>query len=590
MIKKVDYKIVLFILMLFIVFVPNVSKAVKVSVSQVKSVSVSQQETTKVKVKWKKVSKATGYRVYVYNYSTNKYKYYGETKSISMTVKKLKSSTTYKVKVRAYKRIGRKRYYGKYSSEKQFVTRPGTVSGTKVTSRTNDSLTIKWNKVARAKGYQVYARQVSSKKFKCYGSTSKDTFTIKNLRYAEEYVIMVKAYKNLNGKKLFSKDYKSINTITAPNKLSNVKISNDNKSTIRISWNKLARVTGYRIYKYNSSKKKWDILVTTNSTSVQIKNLKIGIEYQIRVRGYIEYKKTKYEGAFTNIKNTIYPAKVKNLKVTYVNTKKMSLKWDKVELATGYDVFIYSQTTKKEYLHTSTKLITADLEDLEPKKYYRVYVRAFTQVNGKKVYGEKSNIVKTAIDVSYHNGKIDWKKVKDSGIDFVILRLGWIGNKENHTLDKNFIEYYNECKKLGMGIGIYVFNYCESEEAAKSGAKWVLNQLKILKIKTVDLPIFIDMEDDRNDLHKLGKEKLTKICVSFNTIIQKANFKAGVYASKSWFYNYLNASELEKKYYIWLANYGTSTEYTGEYVMWQYTDVGKVDGISGNVDINILYF
>lgn len=432
MIKKVDCKIVLFILILFMVFLPNISKAAKVSVPQVKSVSVVEQETTKVKVKWKKVSKATGYRVYVFDYTSKKYKYCGETKSTYMTIKKLKSAATYKVKVKAYKKIGRKRYYGKYSSEKQFVTRPGTVSGTAIKERTNNSITIKWNKVTRAKGYQVYAKLASSKNFKCYGSTSKNTFTIKNLRYAEEYVIMVKAYKNLNGKKLFSKEYKSINTVTAPNKLSNVKIENDSKSTIRISWNKLARITGYKIYQYNPSNKKWDIIETTTSNSVKVKNLKLGVEYKFRVKAYLVYKKVTYNGTITTLSDMIYLGKPKNLEVTFdwkidsngkkrVDSDIKKLKWDKVDLATGYMVYLYDEAAKTEKLYTTTKETNATLSNLGEKKYYRIYVKAYTTVNGKKVYGDKA-IIRTGIDVSKWQETIDWQKVRKTGINFAMMR------------------------------------------------------------------------------------------------------------------------------------------------------------------------
>ena len=102
------------------------------------------------------------------------------------------------------------------------------------------------------------------------------------------------------------------------------------------------------------------------------------------------------------------------------------------------------------------------------------------------------------IDVSKYQANINWEKVK-SQIDFAILKLGWIGNKDNHTLDPYFERNYNECKRLGIPIGIYVFNYCESETSAISGASWVIQKLKD---KSIELPIYLDMEDDGNQKNR----------------------------------------------------------------------------------------
>lgn len=188
------------------------------------------------------------------------------------------------------------------------------------------------------------------------------------------------------------------------------------------------------------------------------------------------------------------------------------------------------------------------------------------------------------IDISQHNGKIDFNKVKKE-VDFVILRLGWIGNKNNHTLDTKFDEYYNNCKLLNIPIGIYVYCYANSEENMKSGAEWTLKQLKDRKI---ELPVYIDMEDDT--IKGLGKDKLTKMVIAFNTVIEGANYWAGVYANADWFKNYLNKNELVPRYTSWIAHYGVNPDkYKGQYDMLQYTSSGKVSGIKGNVDLNEMY-
>lgn len=193
------------------------------------------------------------------------------------------------------------------------------------------------------------------------------------------------------------------------------------------------------------------------------------------------------------------------------------------------------------------------------------------------------------IDISKHNGKIDFEKVKADGIKAIILRIGWIGNKNNHTLDTKFEEYYTGCKKANIPIGIYVFNYCQSEDNARNGAKWVIDHLKDKKI---ELPIYIDMEDDESSsfkLSSLGKDILTKIAITFNEEIEKAGYVAGVYANLNWFKNYLYKDKLND-YSLWIAHYGVAEDkYKGQYDILQYSSTGKVLGIKGNVDLDILY-
>ena len=184
------------------------------------------------------------------------------------------------------------------------------------------------------------------------------------------------------------------------------------------------------------------------------------------------------------------------------------------------------------------------------------------------------------IDVSEANGNIDFNKVKKSSIDFVIIRVGWIGNKENHTLDKYFNQNYVNAKNAGLKIGFYVYNYSKSTEAIKSGANWVLNNIKD---KTFDYPVFIDMEDSS----LLVCKNLNLLCIEFCNIINLNGFKSGIYANLDWFRNKLNINEL-LNYKIWLAEWNGKENHTANFKvdMWQYSSKGKIDGIAGNVDLN----
>lgn len=188
--------------------------------------------------------------------------------------------------------------------------------------------------------------------------------------------------------------------------------------------------------------------------------------------------------------------------------------------------------------------------------------------------------MKKGIDVSEHNGKIDWQTVKNSGIEFAIIRLGWIGNKNNHTLDKKFEENYINAKNAGLQIGVYVYSYVENSEAMQNAISWV--QEKLMG-KTLDYPLFLDVED--NQISSLEKETLTTLCRQFCERV--TNFKTGVYANLDWFTNKLNVNDLTN-YKIWLAQWTSASMHSANFKvdMWQYSSKGSISGISGNVDMN----
>ncbi len=191
---------------------------------------------------------------------------------------------------------------------------------------------------------------------------------------------------------------------------------------------------------------------------------------------------------------------------------------------------------------------------------------------------------KFGIDVSQHNGKINWDEVKNQ-IDFAILRLGWIGNKENHTTDVQFERNYTECKRLGIPVGVYVYCYANNDNAAISGANWAI---KSLSGKSFELPVYIDMED--SSISNLSKDLLTNICISFNSIIEANNMWAGVYANLDWFENHLNKDIIKSKYTTWIAHYTSgNNKHQGEYDIWQNSSSGILSGINSKVDTNYMY-
>lgn len=187
------------------------------------------------------------------------------------------------------------------------------------------------------------------------------------------------------------------------------------------------------------------------------------------------------------------------------------------------------------------------------------------------------------VDLSEFNGSIDWERLAKH-IDFAILRIGWVGNKNNSTLDDNFEEYYRSARKAGVKIGAYVYIYSNNEKTAREGAEWAVERLKG---KTLNLPVYCDMED--KSIANLSRSELSGIVRAFNSVIEKHGYWAGVYANRNWFDNHLD-KDLKKRYTSWIADYSSGTDkYKGEYDMWQNSSVGRVEGISGNVDTDYMY-
>ena len=186
------------------------------------------------------------------------------------------------------------------------------------------------------------------------------------------------------------------------------------------------------------------------------------------------------------------------------------------------------------------------------------------------------------IDVSAHQGNINWNEVKNH-IDFAILRCGF--GMYNSQKDKFFERNYEECKRLGIPVGIYHYSYAKNVDQARKEANIVLGWLKG---KDIQLPVYFDIEDPSQI--GLGKETNTNMCFAFCEVIEKAGLWAGVYANKHWFTSLLDSEKLGERFTCWLAQYHTEPTYTGKFDIWQNTSSAQLPGITENtVDTNYMY-
>ena len=190
------------------------------------------------------------------------------------------------------------------------------------------------------------------------------------------------------------------------------------------------------------------------------------------------------------------------------------------------------------------------------------------------------------IDVSEHQGRIDWNAVKASGIDFAILRVGFGAPSWGGRVDYQFNRNISECERLGIPYGVYIYSYAFDNQQAADEASMVIN---CLSGHNPRLPVYYDLEDNSiiADGRKSGIASRAK---TFCNKISAAGYKPGIYANLNWFKTVLTDSVFKSSSWDhWIAQYNSQCDYTGSYSFWQYTSSGKVSGIIGNVDMNYAY-
>ena len=187
------------------------------------------------------------------------------------------------------------------------------------------------------------------------------------------------------------------------------------------------------------------------------------------------------------------------------------------------------------------------------------------------------------IDLSEWNESIDFNKVKKSGVTCVILRAGY--GKDPNQEDNEFQKYYKQAKTAGLNVGAYWYSYATSVDAAKAEVK---NCMKTIGGKEFDLPVFLDVEEYRQAV--LPKRTLTDIIKTFCNGMRDNGFDSGLYSAKSMLMDSAYPNEISSNYLIWLAAPNESYSKLPNFVdIHQYDWYGRVDGISGNVDMNYVY-
>jgi len=256
-------------------------------------------------------------------------------------------------------------------------------------------------------------------------------------------------------------------------------------------------------------------------------------------------------------------------------------------------------TSIKKIITKITALVLAALLCLS-MPFYAKAAQVTTSIYTSSKYTHNArfdgDVIENGIDISQHNGDINWAELKKTKTKYIIVRVGCRGYAAKGTLlkDKVFDENITNSLKNGFETGVYFYSQAVTEAEAKEEANFVLQYIKDYKFQ---LPVYYDYEfatySGRLDTAwrngTLNKEKMTNNALAFCNTIEDAGYKAGIYASKSFYEDNLIPDKLDS-YAIWVAHYNSKTTYSGEYQAWQYSAKGKVDGIDGYVDSNFIYY
>lgn len=257
----------------------------------------------------------------------------------------------------------------------------------------------------------------------------------------------------------------------------------------------------------------------------------------------------------------------------------------RIEEKDGKEYFIFQDVKENSY--------RAELLENVPKNIYDFSCLSTDEDTGFKKYNDEKNGItsKMGIDVSeFQGGDIDWKQVKDSGIEFVIVRIGYRAYGESGELVKDdmFEQNIEGALDAGLEAGVYFFSQAITPGEAVEEAEFVLDLIRPYKITG---PVVYDTEEIKGDTARTDgntRQEFTNYCKVFCDTVEHAGYDSMIYANMKWMAFTLDMEELTD-YDFWYADYHELPQNPYDYTIWQYSETGAVPGINANVDLNIWF-
>ncbi len=359
-----------------------------------------------------------------------------------------------------------------------------------VKSTSTSGISLQWSSVSGAKGYRIYKYTGTEKKWRTLKTTTSLTYKDTSVKAGEVYYYRVKAYQNVKGKAVFSKEYSNtVKTIVPPSKVTELKSVSVNGSSVTLSWKKAANVTGYRIYTYNSSTKKYTSVGTTAKTSYTVKKLKSNTSYTFAVRAYKTSDKTVYGAYSSRLSVKTRLADIKKFEVSSVTENSYTFKWDKASGVTGYQLVKYDESTKKWTKILTTKKTTATVSGKNAVNGGKFRIRTYLKKGGKYTYGLYSSTL-TANKLSAVPKNLKGAVNSDNGIS-----LTW--------------------SKVTGASGYTVYSYSAQNGSWKTVGSTTKNSFSIKNIKNTDTYRYAVCSYVYSGGKKFSSEKCESVSIAF---------------------------------------------------------------------------
>lgn len=366
------------------------------------NLTMSKNTANTITLAWDDADDADAYRVYRYNEDTKKYAYVATVNDTTYTDTNRNAGTAYSYKVRCMWTIGGSNYFGTYSSVLQAATLPAQVTNVNVDGQSATSISLAWDEAEGADGYRISRYDSDADAFEEVAVVGADVthYEVTGLASAREYRFEICASKTIGENTYWGADSEEAAGMTKPDKVAALNVDAYESTAIDLSWKKVARASGYQLYRLNKATGKYVRIATIkggSNVTYTDSSLVAAKTYSYKVRAYKSYNGTSYYGRFSAVKVQVTkPQKVQKVKLT-TKASSITIKWNKSANVTGYEVYRRNTKTKKyEKIATVKGESKVSYTDKKRKKgvTYSYKVRAYKSHEGTNYYGSYSAVAK----------------------------------------------------------------------------------------------------------------------------------------------------------------------------------------------------
>ncbi len=389
------------------------------AVGTVASFKATKATVNSIALSWSKVANADGYRLYKYNTEKKKWGVLKTTTSTNYTDSKLSAGTSHTYRVRAYEVVDGERVYGKLTASLKVLTLPGETKNLKATKINADNITLSWNKADGAKRYAVYQYNTSKKKYSRIATTASTSYTVKSLKSSTSYKFAVRAYvKDKTVAYGKTSNYLTVKTL-GPNDLTmveNLCLDSISSTSYKLRWDAVKGAEGYQIAIFNESTGKWKSLGRTTKTAKTITAKDTTATYLHRVRAYKKQNGSNVYGALSEpVEAFAKPAIPTGLEGAENSDYGISLRWNKVKGADGYEIYTYDAVNGKWVAVAATIKNSYNVKGLTETSHYKYKVRACKVSGGKRFSGDFCESITVSFQAA-ENNSIYSEEMEKSGV------------------------------------------------------------------------------------------------------------------------------------------------------------------------------